>query len=84
MGTIYIRERSYNDYRNKLESKFRDVKNGSKLINRGLFKYCYELIIKEVILLNRGLHYDSELEIYVAEAELLDKIIQLRSEIEEA
>ena len=84
MGTIYIRERSYKDYRNKLEYKFRDVKNGSKVINRGLFKYCYELIIKEVILLNRGLHYDSELETYVAEAELLDKIIQLRSEIEEA
>jgi len=83
MGTIYIREHFYNDYRVKLKYKFREVKNGSEFVNGGLLKYCYELIIKEVILLNRGLHYDTELEIYVTEAELLDKIVQLRSEIDE-
>jgi len=83
MGTIYIRERFYNDYRTKLEYKFSDLKNGSEIVDRKLFMYCYELIIKEIILLNKGLHYDSEQMPYITEAELLDKIIQLRSEIED-
>lgn len=81
-GTIYIRELYYKDHRAKLEYKYRQNKNSLDFVNEGLFKYCCELIIKEVILLNRGLHYDTELETYVAEAELLDKIVQLRSEIE--
>ena len=83
MSTIYIRERFYNDYRNKLDSKFSDVKNGSAIVDGKLFKYCYELIIKEIILLNKGLHYDSERDAYITEAELLEKITQLRSKIED-
>ena len=83
MSTIYIRERFYNEYRNELKSKFSGVKNGSAIVDGKLFKYCYELIIKEIILLNRGLHYDSEREAYITEAELLDKITQLRSKIDD-
>lgn len=83
MSIIYIRERFYNDYRNGLESKFSGVKNWSAIVDGKLFKYCYELIIKEIILLNKGLHYDSEREAYITEAELLERINRLRSEIED-
>ena len=82
MGTIYLREHFYNDYRTKLEYKFKNTKDRAEVIKAGLFDYCYKLIIKGIILLNKGLHYDSELEIYVNESELLDKIIQLQLEIE--